>query len=143
MKKIDYIEKSDIFLSSLKKIGDIENYGIPFLSLFCDSISSKLYLSIRGEQEENIVRWVFVEASRTNILAYLEEQIDLKSVILETINKACYYVDLEGGNQMITYKLYSFPKEYLPIEDELFDIDGCKNYYTIMKFLSNTNLCCI
>lgn len=144
MKAINFIERTDVFLPSLRKVGDLENFGLPLLSLFCDTMTSKLYLSLRSDQDGEVVRWVFVEASKSSIIDYIDEKVDLRTIVLKNKDRESYYVDqyVNQSGKVTTYKLASFPIEYLPVGNALFDVDGCSSYYTILDFLSHTHVEC-
>lgn len=126
--------------SQLRRVGDLQSYGIPLVSLFYDIKEKLLYLALSVYKRENTSSILFIVVNKMDIISYMNEEIGLRDFILQYKYDICFLMNKKVSNgQIIWYKSDSIPSEIIPDEEEFFEEEFCYDKSRIKKFLSDTS----
>lgn len=136
MKK--YREKiSDAEISGLRRVGDLQFYGVPFLSLYYDIKNQFLYLSLSAYQRKDWSSWVFFTVRKEEVLRYMKNEMNLHDWMKKYELSECYMKQTYKVEKRTEwYLMEGIPQDLIP-EDEYFDEDFCKEVHRIKDFLLN------
>lgn len=118
-----------INFSKLKKIGDLDYFQGPFLSLFVDEQQGNLYLCSWLKKLDISHLWLVFRVNSNDILAYMQKAIDHLELSKRSTDEIYYFVEM--GANAIVLNTKEISKEIflknpnLMVKEGLFFDEGC------------------
>jgi hypothetical protein len=129
-----------INFSKLKKIGDLDYFQGPFLSLFVDEQQGNLYLCSWLKKLDISHLWLVFRVNSSDILAYMQKVIDHLELSKRSTDETYYFVEI--GANAIVLNMKEISKETFLKSPNLmvkgglfFDEDCCEDEEKIRAFL--------
>jgi len=124
--------------SELKKIGDINYFNSPYLSLFVNS-KGELFLCNWVKMLSNSHLWLVLKTDCERVLNYMDKKLDYVSFLKDSLDKNYYLVEIGANVRILNTRKVSdsiFLDSSLPSKPNLFfDEDFCDDYDKIVNFL--------
>lgn len=124
-------------LAGLKRVGILQEYGTPFLSLYYDTKGKLLYLSISAYQRKEFNSSLFFQINREDVLQYLNKTLKLSTWMQMYRIGKCYLRKTYRDKN--TEWLYAdmIPNELINDNDcgDVFDECFCYEQSRIRRFL--------
>lgn len=130
------IVNSKCFLK-FRKVGDLQCYGTPFLSLYYDISEKKIFLSLAAYKREDYSSWLFFQINREDVLSYLDLSLTLREWMKIYEDDICYLKKEYKDAKIEWYESMEIPQNLLS-DDDFFEEDFCKDRYRIKKFLTSS-----
>lgn len=126
---------SDAEVSGLRRVGDLQYYGMPMLSLYYDIRKKLLYLSLSAYQKKEYSSCIYFSVNKDEVLLYMDKDINLHEWMMKYESNGCYLKKNYREENLIEWYLMEVIPENLIPEDDSFDEDFCKDIYRIKNFL--------
>ena len=123
-------------LKSFIRIGDIENFEGPLLTLF-ENTNKRLFLFDWIDNDDTFNRWLVYTPKAENILKYINKQLSHYELIMSVSNDFII-VEIDKNLQIHSAKKVSknnLPSTYLPDKDAVFDSTDCPHFEKTKVFL--------
>lgn len=126
---------NDAEVSGLRRVGDLQFYGVPMLSLYYDIRKKFLYLSLSAYQKKEYSSCIFFSVNKDEVLLYMDKDINLHEWMKKYEAYGCYLMKSYRSENLIEWYMMEVIPENLIPEDDFFDEDFCKDIYRIKGFL--------
>lgn len=133
MKDLKRISNAEV--SGLRRVGDLQYYGMPMLSLYYDIRKKLLYLSLSAYQKKEYSSCIFFSVNKDEVLLYMDNDINLHEWMMKYESYGCYLKKNYREDNLIEWYMMDVIPENLIPEDDSFDEDFCKDKYRIKNFL--------
>lgn len=120
----------------LRKVGDLQCYGDPFLSLYYDTDDKILFLALAAYKREDYFSWLFFQVNKEDVISYLNLSLTLREWMSIYKEEICYLKKVYKNAIIEWCELMEIPENLLS-DDDFFDEDFCKDRYRIINFLTS------
>lgn len=120
---------TDVSKAHFVRLADLINYEGPLLVLYKQKYTSNIYLLRWVDADETYNRWILYQTDIANVLAFINRKISHK-FLFEAYSDICYAIDIDTNMNWVNVGEISktmLPYDYIPIEDDFFDIEDCPN----------------
>lgn len=122
-------------MATLKKVGDLQNYGSPLLSLYYDTESKFIYLSVSVSKRREFSSWLFFAVGKSDLKRYLNRQACLPSIMKAYAEFECMLKTCHTGNKEVEWMTSeSIPSNMIP-EEDFFEEEFFKDRIRVSNFL--------
>lgn len=122
-------------MATLKKVGDLQNYGTPLLSLYYDTESKYIYLSVSVSKQRERNSWLFFAVGKKDVRLYMERQACLPSIMRNYARFECLIKTCHSGIKEAEWAVSeSIPSNLIP-EEDFFVEEFFKDRIRITNFL--------
>lgn len=126
---------SDAEVSGLRRVGDLQYYGMPMLSLYYDIRKKLLYLSLSAYQKKEYSSSIYFSVNKDEVLLYMDKDINLHEWMMKYESYGCYLKKNYREDNLIEWYMMDVIPENLIPEDDSFDEDFCTDTCRIKGFL--------
>ena len=128
--------------TKIVRVGDISYFEGPILSLFEELNNGHLYLFDWVDRDHKFNRWIIYRVSPNNLLQFLKGKISHLELFESNPDKIVYSTDIDSNhNSFIHYDFFQteeLPSEYIPSNDNYFELSDCNAYEKIMSVIINS-----
>lgn len=118
--------------NNMKLIGDLQVYARPYASLYYDFNAKIFSLLIRVSKLNELDRFIMAEVSVSQIFEYLNQQIGLKTMFQNSLNK----MEIIGSlTDKKNNRIKSLTSSIDLKNDELYDPEFCYEELDIIYFI--------
>lgn len=122
-------------MATLKKVGDLQSYGTPLLSLYYDTESKFIYLSVSVSKHRERSSWLFFAVGKKDVRRYMERQTCLPSIMRSYAGCECILKTCRSGIKEAEWAVSeSIPLSLIP-EEDFFAEELFKDRIRITNFL--------
>ena len=122
-------------VSNLTRVGDISHFEGPILTLFEEPNTGHFYLFDWVDRNKQSNRWLIYSISPEDLLQYLNKEISHLDLFKNRTEKQVYYIDIDNQNSSFrdydAFELTQISENYLPKQDNFFDIEDCPSFEII------------
>ncbi len=132
-----------IKFSNFKKIGDLDYFQGPLLSLFVDEQEGNLYLCSWLKKLDISYLWLVFQVNSNDILAYMQKDVDHLKLSKRSMDKKYYLIEI-GANAVVLNTKEISEETFLKSPNLMakaglfFDEDSCEDEEEIRAFLQKT-----
>ena len=119
-----------------RKVGDLQCYGTPFLSLYYDINERILLLSLAAYKRDNYSSWLFFYVSKEDVISYLNSFLSLREWMKICEEEVCFLKKEYSNTKIEWYESIEIPQNLLS-DDDFFEEDFCKDKHRIRNFLAS------
>lgn len=121
----------------LKLLGILQDYGSPYVSLYRDDKSRKLYLAVEQDSNNsNEFCTLLLHVSKLLLEEYLQNKIGLREISQIVKNKYLWFHAKDQDIKLVDVSNEDASK-YIDIDDDMFDSYFCNQETLIRYYLNN------
>lgn len=141
MENLTFSSKKSLDTSKFNRIGDLLYFEGPILSLFEELNSGHLYLFDWVDRDEKSNRWLIYRTSPISLLQFIRYQISHLRLFRKRPEEEVYFVDIDAKNELFSnydaFAIEELPQNYLPNDDNFFELSDCKHFEEIEAVIIN------
>jgi len=134
--------KSKLNVSNLVRVGDISYFEGPILTLFEELNTGHFYLFDWVDRDEKCNRWLIYSVLPESLSQYLNREISHLDFFKNRTQKNVCCMDISSQNGSFhnydAFELAQIPENYLPKQDNFFDIEDCPAFEIIKAAVAKT-----
>jgi len=125
-------KESNITMFDFRRIGDLQDYGEPYISLYVNKSDESLYMAIKSECKR--LTYILLCVTPTVVNTYMQGQLPIRNIIEES---SLLLQRTKSGNRWEINPVSIQFAQNLVSDDGIYEPEFCYDKYTIEHYLNS------